>query len=230
MLSYTFSKREKALIVLLALIAIAILWYQLIFKNAQESVARVDSEIEAVQDEMIVDTAKAGQIDNMRAAIQQYKTSGINPVEMPNYDNVQPLMAQLNGTLAPTLGYTLKFEDVTSGDSDTVRRGVELSYGCSSYQEARVILNALVHGVFPCSIDDFTLTDNTAKLSAGGSASNAGSGSSNAQPYAVTAHLTFYEKGHASGASGSEDDSSSESAATSLAEGMGMVSSSTSSK
>ena len=124
----------------------------------------------------------------------------------------------------------MKFEDVTSGDSDTVRRGVELSYGCSSYQEARVILNTLVHGVFPCSIDDFTLTDNTAKLSAGGSASNAGSGSSNAQPYSVQAHLTFYERGHAGNASGSKDGSGSESAATSLAEGMGMVSGSASTK
>lgn len=223
-MGYSFSRREKVLLVVLAVLAIAGLWYQFVFVSTQDTISRLNSQIASVQDQKATDAAKVGQTARMREEIERCKAAGIAPAEIPSYDNVQALMARLNGTLASTTGYNLKFEDVASGASGIVKRGVELSYGCGSYQEARVILNSLTYGAFPCSIDDFTLTDNGAKVLAGTATRNVGSGSAGTAPYSVSAHLTFYEKGTVSEASDSSSGSTSTSAATGLAEGMGMVS------
>ncbi len=224
MMGYTFSRREKALLVVLALLAVAGIWYQFVFVGTQDTISRLNAQIADVQDQKATDAARVMQTKRMSEEIERCKAAGIAPAEIPAYDNVQALMARLNGTLAPTTGYNLKFEDVAAGSAGIVTRGVELSYGCGSYQEARVILNSLTRGGFPCSIDDFTLTDNGAKVSASTATRNVGSGSANAAPYSASAHLTFYEKGTLPDSGSGSGSSSSTSSATGLAEGMGMVS------
>ncbi len=200
MMGYTFSRREKALLVVLALLAVAGIWYQFVFVGTQDTISRLNAQIADVQDQKATDAARVMQTKRMSEEIERCKAAGIAPAEIPAYDNVQALMARLNGTLAPTTGYNLKFEDVAAGGAGIVTRGVELSYGCGSYQEARVILSA-----------------STATR-------NVGSGSANAAPYSVSAHLTFYEKGTLPDSGSGSGSSSSTSSATGLAEGMGMVS------
>ena len=225
MMGYTFSRREKALLVVLALLAVACLGLGagLLYDLLRPPRWRLRAAAAFVH-QKATDAARVMQTKRMSEEIERCKAAGIAPAEIPSYDNVQALMARLNGTLAPTTGYNLKFEDVAAGSAGIVTRGVELSYGCGSYQEARVILNSLTRGGFPCSIDDFTLTDNGAKVSASTATRNVGSGSANAAPYSVSAHLTFYEKGTLPDSGSGSGSSSSTSSATGLAEGMGMVS------
>lgn len=242
MLNYTFSKREKAMILGLVVVLIIVLWYRFVFVATQDEMSKIDTQISETQSQIILNQAKLAQQQKMQDDIAKFKLAGMTATEMPAFDNTQPLMAELNGILSATSEYSLKFEDVndpksssskgssssssdgssgksTSSSSNVVKRGVSLTYNCSSYQEARVILNSLVHGRFPCSIDDFSLTDKTVNLSTG---SNAGSGSSSSAPYTAAVHLTFYENG--SVATKKEESAEGEkSSATNLAENMGMV-------
>jgi hypothetical protein len=246
MLNYTFSKREKFMILGLVVVLIGVLWYRFVFVATQDEISKIDTQISETQSQMVLDQSMLVQQQKMQDDIAKFKSSGMTATEMPAFDNTQPLMAELNGILSAASEYTLKFEDVNdpkssssksssssssssstsasseksaSSSSNVVERGVSLTYGCSSYQEARVILNSLVHGRFPCSIDDFSLTDKTVNLSTG---SNAGSGSSSSAPYTAAVHLTFYENGSA--ATKKEESTDGEkSAATNLAENMGMV-------
>lgn len=239
MLKYTFSKREKVMILGLVVALVAVLWYQLVFTSTRDEISVLDAKISDTQNQIVIDTARATQQKKMQDDIANFKLSGMTATEMPAFDNTQALMAELNGILAPTSDYSLKFEDVndssssssskssgssrstsSSSSSNVVERGVNLTYDCNSYEEARVILNSLVHGSFPCSIDDFTLKDNTVSLSTG--KSSAGSGSSSSKKYSAAVHLTFYENGSAN-AKKTEDTSDSKDAATGLAESMGMV-------
>jgi hypothetical protein len=223
---------------------IVVLWYQFVFVATQDEMTHIDTQIAETQNEITLDTSKIAQQKKMQDDIAKFKQSGLTATEMPAYDNTQPLMAELNGVLSATSEYSLKFEDAngskdsskssgsssssssksstgsSASSSNVFKRGVNLTYSCGSYQEARVILNSLVHGSFPCSIDDFTLTDNTVNQSTGGS--NAGSGSSSSKKYSAAVHLTFYENGSPS-AKKTDTTTESKDAATGLAEGMGMV-------
>ena len=76
MLKYTFSTREKALIVILAVIVLALLWYTLIFQNIDNQVKTVESDIATAQDKLAVDNAKLAQQKNMQDAIDRYVASG----------------------------------------------------------------------------------------------------------------------------------------------------------
>ena len=176
MMGYTFSRREKALLVVLALLAVAGIWYQFVFVGTQDTISRLNAQIADVQDQKATDAARVMQTKRMSEEIERCKAAGIAPAEIPAYDNV------------------------------------------------------LTRGGFPCSIDDFTLTDNGAKVSASTATRNVGSGSANAAPYSVSAHLTFYEKGTLPDSGSGSGSSSSTSSATGLAEGMGMVSPNSSTK
>ena len=229
MLDYTFSKREKVLLVILALIAIGILYYQVIYRNVQDQLDSLNSQISEAQDETVTATAKLSKMKTMQAAIDSYKAAGLKATEMPSYDNITPLMAELNTTLASSSDYTLSFDDVDTS-STTVERGVDLTFGASSYASARSILDSLLQGSYPCSLDEFTITDNSATQSTSkGYTVVTGTASSNVS---VTAHFTFYEQngGSTSSSSSSSSDTatnSSSDTATSLATGMGMTTSST---
>ena len=104
MMGYTFSRREKALLVVLALLAVAGIWYQFVFVGTQDTISRLNTQIADVQDQKATDAARVMQTKRMSEEIERCKAAGIAPAEIPAYDNVQALMARLNGTLAPTTG------------------------------------------------------------------------------------------------------------------------------
>mgnify|MGYP001192658673 CR=1 FL=1 len=83
MLDYTFSKREKVLLVILALIAVAILYYEVIYRNVQDQLDSLDSQISETQDEMITDNAKLSKMKVMQTAIDGYKAAGLSATTMP---------------------------------------------------------------------------------------------------------------------------------------------------
>lgn len=190
MLTYTFSKREKVLLVVLAVMLIAVVWYELVFQGVQQQLDDLDGQIAAAQDEMVVDTTKAQRTKQMQEAIAAYQAQGVTPTSVPAYDNVQPLMAALNATLSASTRYTLTFDDVDTSDGSLAKRGADLTFGATSYTSARSILNALMEGPYPCSVDELVVTDNAAAQGTGGAASGASGGDA----FSVRAHLTFYER------------------------------------
>ena len=79
------------------------------------------------------------------------------------------------------------------------------------------MIDALAKGQYPCSIESVSITDNVATSASTGygiAASGSGDGA-RADAYAVTAHLTFYERGTLPG---TEADASAESTGASAAE------------
>jgi len=195
MLSHAFTKREKMLLIILVLILLFLLWYQAIFVNVQNQVGSLNEQIGEQEDALTIDQAKSAQMSMMQAAIDQYKAQGATATAMPAFDNQQNVMNELNAILSSTNSYTLTFDDLDTSETGTVKRGVTLSFGCNSYDDAKTVLTNLAQGAYPCTIDSTSINDNSA--SSKSSYSSAGSGSSSVQAassFTVTAHLTFYEK------------------------------------
>lgn len=195
MLKYTFSKREKVLLVVLACILVLVAWYTLVYQNVNNQITSLNSQIATAQDQAAVDAAKVLQMNSMQKAIDENKAKGVKATALPTYDNVQALMAALSTTLAPTDNYSLKFDNLDWSESDMVKRGVTLSFGCNSYMAAKAVVTAIEQGAYPCTIDSVSMTDNTVKTT--GTYSNVGSGSSSVSStsnYGVSLHVTYYEK------------------------------------
>lgn len=189
MLTYSLSKREKALVLVLALVLVAVAWFALVFQRTSEEIASLDGEIANVQSEIGISQTRAAQVDAMKAAIAERKEAGEQPVEVPAYDNMTPLMGELNGVLGAADTYSISFDDVdVDSASGYVQRGVRIEFGCGSYDVAKAIVNSLANGAFPCIIDEVSITDNGVGNSARPSGSASGSNVSS------SVHLTFIEK------------------------------------
>ena len=180
MFTYTFSKREKALLVMLAVLAIVILWYRFVFSAIHEQIAAIDSQIATVQDEMVVSQAQVSSLNNMRSVVEDYQAQGIAPVLLPSFDNTQNLMAFLHGVLAGTRNYSISFDMPALNEGDgTIHRTGAVSFDVGSYAEARSVTEAIARGPYPCTIDSLGIMG-SANRSSGGS-------------FTVNARVTFFE-------------------------------------
>ena len=187
MFNYEFSKREKILLLCLALLVIGLLWYQLIFVGTSDQAARLDSELAIAQTDLDVAHSKVEKMKTMKEDVAAYKKEGANKVTMPDYDNTTQLMASLNSVLDDTSNYTLSF-DAVDDSTRIVERGVKISFDCGSMKAARSIMKKLERETFACSIDSMSMLSNTAK--------NTGAASSTAPSdtgVSVSLHVVFYE-------------------------------------
>lgn len=168
MLTYTFSKREKFLIVLLVVVAIAVVWYKFVFLEAQNRIQQVDSQIANLQDEMIVGQSRSAQLANMQKKIDEFEQQGVAPIVVPKYDNTQSLMAFLNGAMAGTKDYNLSFDEPELAEEGMVHRVGTISFTTNTYQQARAVVQNIAHGPYPCTIKTLGIAD---KAKEGSSAS-----------------------------------------------------------
>ena len=181
MITYQFSTREKVLLVALALIVVFIAWFMLVYQNTTSQIASLESEISTTESMIQVDAARVNQLQTMKSSVEEHKAAGDAPVTVPQYDNLQPLMSELNSIMNMTSNYSLSFDSIDSSSGEYVQRGVRIDYSCGSYGDAEAVVYALADGKFPCSIDTVAISDGSSR----------GSGSSGAS---ATVHVTFFEK------------------------------------
>ena len=165
MLSYTFSKREKVLLVVLALILVGVAWFMLVYQGTAREAASLDAQIANVQTEIAVSNGRAAQVEQMRREIEQRKEAGMQPSVVPDYDNLAPLMAELNRVLSGTSSYSMSFDEVDAASGGAyVMRGIEFTFENASFAQAEATVESLVFGPYACSVDslDVNSTSNGA--------------------------------------------------------------------
>lgn len=183
MMSYSFSKREKALLVILAVVLIGIVWYMLVFQRSASEISRLNGEISETDNAITLANARVAQMNQMQRDIQDLKAQGARQVEMPSFDNLQPLMAELNSVMSMTDTYSMSFDQLGDPSGGYVMRGVTITYSSSSYDAAEAVIDALAYGTYPCSIDSVSIVDGASSTSRGSSSSAS-----------ATIHVTFFER------------------------------------
>ena len=161
MLTYTFSRREKALILGLAIVLVVIAWYMLVFKSTTEQIEQIQTEISIVDEESAVASAKVSQMAYMNNIIEKRKAQGVKPTPVPEYDNLQALMTFLDSVMSRTDTYQLSFGALDVQSSKYILRPVSISFTCDSYDTAESVVKALASGPYPCIIDSVSTSDGT---------------------------------------------------------------------
>ena len=192
MLSRGFSGREKGLLVVLVALLLLLAWYLIVFQPSADKLDHLDAQLSEIETQSEAADIQLAQMKSMQKQIDEKKSAGGRHVTVPNYDNINNLMAQLNTILAGTQDYALSFDDLDFETQGLVKRGVTITFGCQSMAEARAVMTALEQGAYPCSIDSASMqstTDRSSRSQIVGT--NTGRTSA---PIAVGLHAIFLER------------------------------------
>ena len=193
MLTYTFTRREKALILVFALLLVAIAWFWFVYQNTTNAMYKIDEELTTVQSEIDIQQARLTQMNSMAQVVEQRKAEGAKKTVMPVYDNLQPLMTQLNSIMSKADSFTLSFDQLDRENPEYVMRGVRIDYTCDSYKKAEAIVKALAGGDYPCSIDTVAISDPNAGKSATSTSGIGWSTTTKDGKVQASVHVTFFE-------------------------------------
>lgn len=184
--SRRFTPREKILLVVLAVILLAGAYLWLVQEPISQSLSRIRSQQEEAEMDRLVLDAKKVKLDQMREELDVILAES-DAKEIPQYDNQQNVINMLNSVLASTTDYTLSFEPISQGDGDVmIRRVINMTFYCNSYQEARGIVNQLHDGPYRCQIGNLAIS----AISQGVTGSTL---DLNVYPVQVTMNITFFE-------------------------------------
>lgn len=186
-LSKQFTRREKVLLVILALLLLFALYYLAVHRPVTEALDRIQAESETVSMELTVLEAKQQRMEQMRKELDEI-LSQPNVSEIPKYDNLQRVMDFLNTVLSSATEYTLSFQGLQQPqDGGILRRAMQMTFISPSYDGARSMIEQLQNCPYRCQLSDFSI----APVSAGGQSRDAASLLDG--PVQVSVTVTFYE-------------------------------------
>lgn len=149
--------REWVLLGLLAVIAL-VSGYILLFympMTARRDSARSGAELCRAQTEAA--QVRLEEKRRMERELEALFSGDTEPLSIADYDNIHPVMLELNGILSGAEDYSLSFSTVDTS-SAIVRRSISVSFTSARYEDARKILRQLHGSAYRCMLDDVTLS------------------------------------------------------------------------
>ncbi len=153
-LSRDFSRGEKILLVLLALVLVGLVYYQFVDRVVRDNIAQAKAQTEAAQTELTAVNAKIKRMEEMQAELDSI-TRNPNASYMGSYNNSQEELAFLNDVLSASDQYSITFSNVTR-DGDQIRRNFSLQFSTSDFVSMEKIMKQLGDGRLRCLINDIS--------------------------------------------------------------------------
>lgn len=151
-----FTKREKALLLILVCILLGAVYYFLVALPSMNRISAAQEQTALLQDEMMVETARLKQIQEMQQKIEDASLRNGFKTEIPAYDNLENVMKQLDTILSSTTDYALAFSPITE-EGSLVYRPIEVQFHCANYGVARGIIDKIYTSPFKSMIDTLSV-------------------------------------------------------------------------
>ena len=155
-LSRDFSTKEKLLILVLALVLVALAYYQFVHRPVIDAIASAQAEADSLSVELQTVNEKLERMRRMRAELEDV-TAGGTATEMGSYNNSKEEIASLNDILRETLQYSISFANVTRS-GDQIRRNFTLQLTTDNYETMEHIISAISASHYRCLIGDLRCT------------------------------------------------------------------------
>lgn len=172
-----FSLREQVLMVILALLLLTCVYFIAVDRPVQNTLLDASQRQSEADSQLTIASAQLKKMRAMQAALAELEQSAKSDV--PDYDNAKNVVELLNNAMSLTDEYTLSFQPVTRDGAIAVRT-VQMSFRCSSYATAKLIMQTLLDSNYRCRITSMSVTGNN-----GNDIRNEG--------VTVKASVTFYE-------------------------------------
>ena len=149
--------RERVLLVILALMALVCGYVFLFHLPLEERTAALNARISESQSLLEQTQVTAARQQQMESALEQLYSADPAPKEMPDYDNIQAVMVELNRILADSREYSLRFTSA-EGEDRVLERQVTLPFTCADYAAAKGILQELHDSPLRCQLEDVSIS------------------------------------------------------------------------
>ena len=148
--------REKAMLLVLALVVIALGYYNLLLRPINEQIAEYNSAVASEQTELVTDMALVAKKNKMESALTEFrKNTDAKPI--PLSDNSQKLMLELHEILADATSYSLGFSQGTKTEGYIILRPISLTFSTGTYAQSRAIIDALCESEYMNKISDLNI-------------------------------------------------------------------------
>ncbi len=148
--------REGMLLVLLAVMVVVSGYVMLFYMPMTSKRDRCLSEEESCRVEIEALQVRLEEKRRMERELEELFSGEVPPLSIADYDNLKPIMFELNTILAATRDYTLSFSTVDASQT-IVRRSIALTFSADSYADARNVLQQLHDSAFRCMLDSLSL-------------------------------------------------------------------------
>ncbi len=159
MISKSFTKREKVLLVILIVILLSAVYYFAVARPSMNRISVAGDQTMALQDEITLEMAKLTKIKEMQAKIEEAALTERFKTSIPDYDNLENVMKQLDTVLSSSTDYKLSFSPTTE-ESGLLYRPIDVEFDCANYGTARSIIDKIYASPFKSMIDTLSV-DNT---------------------------------------------------------------------
>ena len=153
-----FSRREKVLLIILALLVLFAAYFYGVHYPAVQTKKNAGPEIENLNTEIAVLEAKKVKMDKMSAELETLLASP-DTVAIPDYDNLQELISFLNTVLYNTEDFDISFPGIKMpADSGHIaRRYLRMSFVSPNYDAARKMVDLLQASPYCCQINELQM-------------------------------------------------------------------------
>ena len=188
-LSKQFTRREKVLLVILALLLLFAVYFLAVHRPVTEALDRIQAESETVSADLMVLEAKQQRMEQMQKELDEILAQP-NVAEIPTYDNLQQVMNFLNTVLHSANEYSLSFQSLQQQEDNSIlRRAMQMTFVTLSYKEARDMISQLQNCPYRCQLSDFSIAPATADGQSRDTVAALLDG-----PVQVSLTVTFFEK------------------------------------
>lgn len=157
-MSRNFTRVEKILLIALAVVLIALIYYRFVYVTVNDSIASSNAEKQSIQTDLTAAQQKVDQYKEMQSELDDVMGTK-KASRMESYNNSKPETAFLSSILSSAKDYTISFSDVTR-NGNQIRRSFTLQYATNNYREAEVIMDRLCQGEYRCLLTDVNCTIN----------------------------------------------------------------------
>ena len=149
-LNRDFTKVEKALILVLSMLLLALTYFRFVYEPIEETIQRAEIERDELSTEL---TTLQATLTRMQQMHSEMDTVDVHKDRMASYNNFEGEVELLNDILTQARQYSINFERLTR-KGDQIRRSFTLQFTTYSFEDAKDILRNLTSGEYRCLLDD----------------------------------------------------------------------------
>ena len=162
MFTYSFSDREKTLLVVLLCMLLGVFYYFVVQVPVSTRMEQAQAAQAAAEDSMVLETIKAEKMQRMQAAIDA-ADADTRKAEIPPYNNIQNVMVQLDAIIgSATTEYDISFLPIIT-EEGLVYRPISMTFTCADYAAAKAVLVDLNGCRYRCMIDSVSIEPESAE-------------------------------------------------------------------
>ena len=149
--------REWMLLGVLAVLVIVVGYITLFHMPVTSARDAALAETESVKEQTAAARVRLEEKLRMERELEELFARNPNPLALADYDNLKPIMVELNAILAITNDYSLSFATVDDSES-IIRREVSISFTCDNYDTAKAVLQHLHDSMYRCMLSNLSVS------------------------------------------------------------------------